>query len=135
MAISKFPETESFDPGTLLSASYLLPDGVRVRLRLPHGTDVPAILALCKEHGIDLDALDIVRLIRADPHRRLMLCATALLGSSNILVGVASIPLGQQRVGEPDLMVLDQHVSADLGPLLRNALVGRAKAIKRSRAA
>jgi hypothetical protein len=127
--------TQSFDPGALLSQSYPLPRGPRVRLRLPARRDERAIAALLERNGVRDHELAAARLARADPRRRIVICAMGLVGLSETLLGVGEITLGDEEVGEPTIIAVDDELTEGLEPLLARALIGRATAIRRSRAA
>ncbi|HWF74449.1 MAG TPA: hypothetical protein VG186_13960 [Solirubrobacteraceae bacterium] len=122
----------AFDPGALLSRSYALPRGPRVRLRLARSADGAAIAALAAEHGVDLDPLALARLLRFD-RRRLVICAMALIGAEEVFAGFGAIDL--EPGARPGLVLVDQELTDGLGELLAAALAGRAAAIARFRAA
>jgi hypothetical protein len=119
----------AFDPGALLSRTYALPRGPRVRLRLARPGDGPAIGALAAEHGIEGDCLEVGRFDR----RRLVICAMALVGAEEVFAGVGAIDL--EPSAEPDLVLVDEELTDGLVELLTAALVGRAGALTRFRAA
>jgi hypothetical protein len=143
----------SFVPGPLLGQTFPLTDTVRVRLRLAHFNDRRAIAGLLARHGQDLLAREggepvesrwvADRLVQFDPRRRYVLCACALIDSSERLVGVGAIDLEGEDTGEPDLIVVDSELGESPDPLLTEALtgllwgalVGAAQAAARSRAA
>ena len=58
--------------------------------------------------------------------------ATALIGSAETVLGVGAIDLAADA--DPWLLVADDRIEG-LGPLLADALLGRARALLRSRAA
>jgi hypothetical protein len=122
----------AFDPGALLSRTYVLPRGPRVRLRLARSSDGPAIRAMAAEHGIEGDFLQLERLLRFD-RRRLLISATALIGAEEVFAGVGAIDL--EPGAEPGLVLVDDELTEGLGELLSAALMGRAEAITRRRAA
>ena len=122
----------AFDPGALLSQTYALPRGPRVRLRLARSRDAAAIQTLAAEHGIELDSLSLERLLRFDP-RRIVICATALVGAGEVVAGFGAIEL--EPGAEPEPVVADERFAAGLGELLAAALAGRAHAITGFRAA
>jgi hypothetical protein len=126
---------QSFDPGALLARSYPLPRGPRVRLRLAQLRDAPAIRALLERHGVDPEDLQIARLVRFDPRTRVVISATALIGSSETMVGIGAIELDANPLAEPDTLVVDEQLTEGLDELVKRALVGRAAAIARTRAA
>lgn len=97
--------------------------------------DAPAIRALLERGGLDPEDLEVARLVRFDPRTRVVICATALIGSSDTLVGVGAIGLDVNPQAEPDTLVVDAQLTDGLDQLLRRALVGRAGAIARARAA
>jgi hypothetical protein len=124
----------ALDPGALLARSFILPRGPRVRLRLARLGDRAAIEALLRREPQEPDALDLARLLRADPRRQLAITATALIGSTETVVGLGAIDLEQPgRMPQP--LVVDRAVTEGLDDLLCDALVGRAQALRRTRAA
>ncbi len=120
-----------FDPGTLLSSSYRLPRGLRVRLRLPQPGDAPAIRALAPE---GLEALEVARLIRFDPRRRLVICAAALIDGRERLTGIGAVDL-EGAAARPSRVLASGEHAEDVEDLLRRALEGRARALADARAA
>jgi hypothetical protein len=124
----------AFDPGALLSHVYPLADGPRVRLRFVQRRDEPEIRALLAQNGREPEDFDVMRLVRFDPRRRAVICASALVGSTETLVGLGAIELGGNGP-EPDLLVVDERFKGSLEELLVGALRGRANAIARTRAA
>lgn len=117
---------QSFDPGALLGSSYVLDDGLRVRLRLARSSDSALIRGLLGRLGRQPDALELARLVHFDPRRRCIICATALIDSAETLVGVGAIDL--DRPGEPEIMIVDARHGDGLSELLFAALLGRAAA-------
>jgi hypothetical protein len=122
----------SFEHDPLLTRSYELPRGPRVRLRLAQGRDVAAIRALLRGTASERDSLDIGRLVRFDPRRRVVICATALIGSVETIVGVGAIDLDAP---EPDIVMVDDELTDGLAELLTRALVVRATEFSRRHAA
>jgi len=118
--------TEPLDSGALLSRSYALPYGPRVRLRLARRSDLNAIRALLEQRGVPASELSLDRLVRYDPRRRLVMCATALIGGTETIVGVGAIELSHDA--EPDTIVVDERLTDGLGELLAAALHRRAEA-------
>ncbi len=117
-----------------MSRWYALPRGPRVRLRLARSSDRPAIAALLRRLGLAPDELELGRLVRSDPRRRLVICATALIGSAETVVGIGAIELGR-TAAEPDILFVDEHLTEGLAELLIAALTGRARTLARARAA
>ena len=123
---------EGFDPGALLARSYELPRGPRVCLRLARVRDLGAIEALVAGAGIEPDALELARLVRGDPRQRVVICATALVGSAETLVGVGGWDVGSSK---PTLVIVDESATEGLVDLLAGALAGRVASLSRARAA
>jgi hypothetical protein len=120
-----------FDPGAMLSRTYALPNGPRVRLRLPQASDAPNIRLLSDG---TLSDLELSRLIRHDPRQRLVICATTFVAGREAVVGIGAIGLdGEQH--EPELLHADSAAGERLPELIRKALVGRARAMGKLRAA
>lgn len=121
-----------FDPGAMLSRTYALPSGLRVRLRLPQPGDAAAVRALSET---PLSDLELTCLLRADPRRRLVICATALIDGRETLVGIGALDL-DGGAATPAVLLCDRgHAGEALAELLRQGLAGRARALGRLRAA
>jgi hypothetical protein len=117
---------DSIDSGALLSRSYALPHGPRVRLRLVRRRDLPALAGLLAQRGVEASELELTRLVRFDPTQRTVLCATAFVGGTETVVGVGAIELTADAV--PDTVVVDERLTEGLGELLGAALTQRADA-------
>jgi hypothetical protein len=115
----------SRDPGALLSRSYELPAGPRVRLRLARRSDVPGFRALFAQRGIPVTDFELQRLVRYDPRRRVVICAMAPVRGAETVVGVGAIDL--DAAAEPDTVVVDERLTDGLGTLLAEVLVQRAR--------
>ncbi|MFL5819954.1 MAG: hypothetical protein ACJ76S_04640 [Solirubrobacteraceae bacterium] len=113
------------DTGALLSRSYPLPYGPRVRLRLARRSDLPAIRGLLEQRGVPASELSLDRLVRYDPRVRAVICATALVGGAETVVGIGAIDLTPGA--EPDTIVVDERLTRGLGELLAVALLRRAE--------
>jgi hypothetical protein len=124
---------ETFHPGALLGSSFALDNHVRVRLRLARGSDVPLIRALVARQGTRPEDLEMARLVHFDPRRRAVLCATALIDSTETLVGVGAVEL--DGTGEPELVIVDAAYAEPLSQLLAAALAARVAVAVASRAA
>jgi hypothetical protein len=122
------------DPGALLARSFTLPRGPRVRLRLARSRDLAAMEALVRREGVRMGELDLARLLSADPRRQLAITATALIGSTETVVGFGVIDLDRPGAS-PKVLVVDQAATGGLDTLLGDALIGRAQALHRARAA
>lgn len=115
-----------------MARHYTLPGGLRVCLRLARVRDREGVRRLCERHDLELDELELARLVGFDPRRRLVICATALIGSRETVLGVGAIDLAVDA--DPWLLVVDDR-AAGLGPLLADALLGRTLALLQGRAA
>jgi hypothetical protein len=116
---------DGVDPGALLARTYELPAGPRVRLRLARRSDRRGLGELLEQRGIEPSPLELERLVRYDPRRRLSICATAPIAGTETVVGVGTIELAGPEA-EPDTLVVDERLTEGLGELLRAALVSRA---------
>ena len=127
----------SFDPGALLGASYQLPGGARVRLRMVAPSDSPRILGLLEACGLSGHELVAGRLLRFDPRRRAVVCATMLIDGAEAMVGVGAIELDrhERQPTCPAPLVVHPAAPDGLQAMLAGALVGRAHALARGRAA
>jgi hypothetical protein len=108
--------------------THTMSDGARVRLRLARARDeeaLRALLARCAPHRDDVDA---GRLARFDPRHAVVIFATALVDSSQEVVGVGAVGLDQ---AEPPDVVVDEHHDGELAELLQGALEGRLSAYRR----
>jgi hypothetical protein len=114
------------DSGALFSYSSSLPRGLRVRLRLARSRDAGAIRALLRAADRDIDELDLARLVRFDPRRQFVVCATTLTEGREEILGVGAIAIAQGAEAEPHLLVVDQDRAQGLAELLRGALISRA---------
>jgi hypothetical protein len=122
-----------FDPGALMGRSFPLARGPRVCLRLARARDLPSITALFERCGILADELELARLVRVDPYERIVICATALVGSTEEIFGIGAIDVNAQAEIEPGAVVVDARTTEGLDRLLASALVGRAQALARAR--
>lgn len=125
----------SFDPGALLARSYGLLRGPRVCLRLARIRDLAGLEELFAAHGLTPDKLELGRLVRFDPRTQLVICATALIGAAETVVGVGAIDLDGGPDAAPDLVLVDERITEGLEQLLAQALLGRARALARAQAA
>ena len=115
----------SRDPGALLSRSYELPAGPRVRLRLARRSDLPGFRDLLAQRGVPATDFELERLVRFDPRRRAVICAMAPVRGAETVVGVGAIDLDAHA--EPDTIVVDERLTDGLGTLLAETLVQRAQ--------
>jgi hypothetical protein len=117
-------------PPVMLDRTYALAGGQRVRVRLARASDMRAIQELAARRRLAVDPLDVARLTRFDPCRRLVISATALIDSRETFVGVAAADLEEREPFEPDTLIFDERIEG-LGELLCEALAARAGAIRR----
>lgn len=103
-------------------------------LRLARLRDLRGVEDLFAREGYGLTRLELERLLRSHPRERLLLCATALIGGTETVVGFGAI--GLDRPGDsPTEIITDSELAPDLGSLVAEALLGRAEALVRARAA
>ena len=119
---------EGHDPGALLAHYHALPRGPRVCLRLARRRDLAGIADLFTRQGIPVHELSLARLVSFDLLSQLVLCATALIGTTETVVGVGAIEL--DRPTEPTLVVVDDAETEGLAELLAGALVAHATAVR-----
>ncbi len=103
----------------LLNATTSLPDGSRLRLRLPHRADRQGVRALLTGLGLATDDLELVRALRFAPRERVVACATAFVGGTERVVAVGAIDLGAR---EPDMLIADESSAPGAGAALAYAL-------------
>ena len=87
---------------------------------------LPGIRELLRSQGRAAEELDVARLVRFDPRRRLVICATALVGSRESIVGIGAIGSRAGPADRPDTLVVDAEQTEGLDELLARALLGRA---------
>lgn len=108
------------DLALLLTRTPPLPDGTRVRLRLPHSSDRVLLSRLVARLGLELDELEAGRLLRVDPRRETVLCATVWTAHGDELAGYAATGPGGTTV------LADESLAPGIGALLEAALHERA---------
>jgi hypothetical protein len=106
-----------------LDATTSLPDGTRVRLRLPHAADRPELHALHARLGLHADELDVARVLRFDPRRGAVVCATAWTDRGPLVVGYGAIAHGDAH---PEVLVADEARAPGLSEVLGDVLRRRA---------
>ena len=104
-----FPQISTIDPGALLARTWRLDDGLCVRLRLARRSDAGGVRDLLARRGVEAGELALSRLVRADPRREVVLCATAPIGGRETVVGVGAIELGDPAE-EPRTVVVDERL-------------------------
>src|SRR6202022_2392640 len=106
------------DPEVLLASSFVLDGGLRVRLRLARSSDAASIQRLIDSVATERQDLLVARLVHYDPRRRGVLCATALVGGSETLIGVGAIDLDYDEQARPEILVVDREPGHALTELL-----------------
>jgi hypothetical protein len=86
--------------------------------------DGSAIRAFLAERGLGIDELELARLLRFDPRRRAVICASALMDGREAIVAVGGIGLDAHM---PDTLVVADDSERALRALLVGALCGRAR--------
>jgi hypothetical protein len=108
--------------GALLTPAGIRSGGLRVRLRLARRGDERPLVDLLLRIGVEAHELEVGRLVRFDPRRRVVICATALIGGREVVVGVGAIDFG---AGTPDTLIVDRALAPGVDVLLIDALMGR----------
>ena len=108
-----------------LSRTHGLPNGPRVRLRLARPGDHAVVRALLLCTGVDASAFQVTRLLGFHPARRVVLAAVAPVDGTETLVGIGAIDL--DPAADVDTLVVDPHLTVGLAPVLRDALLRRAR--------
>lgn len=100
-----------------------LPDGTRVRIRLPRHGDGAGLHALAQRLGVAADEVELRRALRFDPRKRVVIVATSLGDGPPELVGWAAM---DRDADEPDTLLADVTNAPGLGQVLASALVAHA---------
>lgn len=108
----------------LIDATTTLPDGLHLRLRLPHPADRTGLHALHARLGLEIEELALARALRFDPVRRAVVCVTAFLGGADRPVAYGAIDIGADA---PDLLVVDEELAPGVATVLEAALVERSR--------
>lgn len=124
----------SFNGLPLIGGSYRLDDDLCVRLRMARSSDIVPIRRLMEQQP-GAGALELASLVQFDPRRRCVICATALIDSTETLVGVGSIALDGPGGAAPDILLVAEDHAEALFELLTEALRLRAAQVAESRAA
>src|SRR5947199_9037143 len=101
---------------------------------MARSSDLLPIRALLAERHADRES-ELVPLVQFDPRRRCVICATALIDSTETLVGVGSIDLAGDGLPQPDTLLVRGDHSEDIAELLAAALIARAAQSAQARAA
>jgi hypothetical protein len=107
----------------LLDSTTHLPGGARLRVRLPHAADRPALHGLHTRLGLAADDLELARALRFDPRRRAVVCATVWIGAAETMAAYAAIDLTRGRV---ELLVADEEIAPGVRGVLTAILAEHA---------
>ena len=110
---------------SIFTRSVALPSGLRVRLRLARPADARPLGDLLARRDLPANALDVRRMLRFDPSRRVVLCAFAPIDGAETLVGLGAIDLHGDA--ELDTLVVDERVAGGLAEVLGDVLTRRAR--------
>lgn len=108
-----------------LDATTSLPDGSRIRLRLPQTADRHRLVDLHARLGLHHDDLDAARELRFDPRARTVVCAIVWDGGQETLAGWAGADRGERT---PDLLLADEALAPGVTRVLLEAIAERARA-------
>jgi hypothetical protein len=89
---------------------------------------------LAAKAGIVCDDLELARLVRSAAGSRLVLCATAGVGSREVVLGVGVIELGRSLT-MPSFVLVDTELTDGLSDVIVDALVEQARALAGPRVA
>lgn len=103
----------------MLGVPTTLPDGSRLRVRLPHALDRAGLRALHDRLGLYAEDFEIARALRFDPRREAVACATTWVSGTEVLVGYGAIALGTDA---PHLLVSDEALAPGTGQALADVL-------------
>jgi hypothetical protein len=130
--------SEAPQPGNIyLGRTYTLSDGCQVSFRLAGPGDQGAVSTFAASTGEGITELGLARLLRTDPRRQAMVCATTLRAGRETLLGFAAASLGDERAaaGDRSLVIVDPQADSELRALLVQALLGRLRTAAPRRAA
>lgn len=97
-----------------------LENGLRVRFRLPHAGDRPAVRELFARDGTPVGERQLRRALRFEPRGRRVLCAVAPVGDREHLVGFGAVdPSGD---GEAEVVLADERTAPGVGAALAERL-------------
>jgi hypothetical protein len=111
-----------------VARTHTLPGGSRVLLRLARARDEAPVNALIARTSARYSELDVARLVRFDPRRRMVVCASELFEGTELIVGLGAIRLDSER---PEVLVADERLGEHLDGLMSDSL----RQLQRARAA
>jgi len=103
----------------LLNTTHTLPDGVRLRIRLPQIIDREGLRALHERLGLRAEDFDVARSLRFDPRTEVVACATIFDGGAETVVGYGAIDL---QSDDPHLLICDDAAAPGVSDALTEAL-------------
>lgn len=106
----------------MLFSRHSSPEGPSLRVRLARTADRRALADLLTRLDHPDADLAAARMLRYDPRRRLVLCATAWDGGREVVVGVA-VTAG--RGGALDVLITDEDLAPGAGDALRDGALAR----------
>ena len=112
----------------LLGTTTKLPDGPRVRLRLPQARDRAGLRDLHERLGAP-DDLALTRVLRVQPGQLVAIVATTWAGGSDVIVGFGRADCGGD--GAPELLLADESMAPGVGRLVRAALAEQVTGVPR----
>ncbi len=112
----------------LLGSTISLPDGPRVRLRLPHGTDRARLQDLHRRLG-QPDDLALTRVLRIHPGKQVAIVATVWAGGADVIVGFGRAHCDTD--GTPELLLADEDLAPGVGRLISAALAEQVTGVPR----
>lgn len=113
------------DSATLFARAHRLDDGLRVRLRLARPGDQRLLIDLLDRLGFTASEIALLDLVRFEPHRRAVICATALIDGNERMLGFGAIDLDSPQ--ETATVIVDKPHEQAVTPLIRQALHARAQ--------
>jgi acetyltransferase len=126
------------DPGTLLATTHRVGEGLPVRLRLARPSDAPQVRGFLEglspetRHRRFLAAMRLVpdsavrHFTFFDPRRRMVVAATAMVGSREEIVGLADVALQETGVAELAVVIDDDRQGQGVGKLLTEVIASLA---------
>lgn len=112
-----------------LDTTTTLSSGLRLRLRMPQRFDTARLRALFERTGLLADDLQISRVLRFDPRERVAVVATALVGRSEEIVGLA---VSDRFAETADLVLGDEVQAPGVSAFLQDALRAHGQRARRS---
>ena len=113
-----------------LHGSTTLANGLRLRLRLPQGSDAEPLRGLLEHAGLMPDDRLVARTLRFDPRDGVTVVATTFVARSEQIVGLGAMDHTDE---EPDLLVADEGAAPGVGAVLEEALRTHTIRIRRLR--